>query len=218
MGCGSRYAEAWQFAAFWCVEQLLTGAHEGVGPGDAALQDSQRSFLTRGVIPYQGFILYNLTQNTSGPVTAVTETTLTATGVTWDADDLYRITLINAIEISTIEHWLDIAASDIHAALMAIHACDCTLRSGATGYLEKLNIIDAAAYYNCKCGNTHLSNEMKQAYLRWMGEQLNLIATGVIELCSGATGANFPAMGSASQSVTDFNAAHIIINDILRNS
>ena len=217
MGCGSRFAEAWQFASFWCVEQLLSGAHDGAGPGDATLTDATQQFRTKGVEANKGFVLYNLTDDTSGAVTAVTETSLTATGVTWGNGDLYRITLINGIEIANIEHWLDVAASDVHAAMMATDACDCTLRTGARNYLSKLNIIDAAAYFSCKCANTYITDAQKSNLLRWMGEQLQMIATNVIELCQGATGANYPAMGWASQSVTDFAAADIIINDIMRN-
>lgn len=218
MSCGSTFASAWQFAAFWCVEQLLTGAHGGAGPADAALSDINQQFRTKGVAANQGFVLYNTTAGTSGQVTAVTETTLIATGVTWDNGDAYRITLINGTEVANIQHWLDVAASDVHAAMMATNACDCTLRTGARAYLEKLNIIDAAAYYNCKCGNTYITDAQKGTLLNWMSQQLQMIATNVIELCQGETGAKFPAMGWASQSVTDFAAADIIINDILANS
>jgi len=218
MGCGSRFAEAWEFAAFWCVEQLLAGTHGGAGPADAALSDITQQFRTKGVQANRGFVLYNVTQSTSGQVTAVTETSLTATGVTWAAGDTFRITLINGTEIANIEHWLDVAAGDVHAAMMAADACDCTLRTGASAYLGKLNIIDAAAYYSCKCANTYISDSQKQALLQWVGAQLTMIATGVTELCSGETGSNFPAMGWAQQAVTDFAAATIIINDLMRNS
>jgi len=218
MGCTSRWAEAWQFAGFWCLDNLMTGAHDGAGPGDAALQDNDARFTTKGVQANTGMVLYNLTDNTHGAVTAVTETTITATGVTWDNGDLYRITLIDGIQIANIEHWLDVAASDIHAALASVGACDCSLASWATSYLEKLVIIDAASYYSCPCGNPHLSDARKDTLLQWMGTQLTNIATGVIDVCDGATGANFPAMGWAQQGQDAFSRAMIIYNDILRNS
>ena len=218
MACNGAFASAWEFASFWCVEQLLAGAHGGAGPADAALSDAQAQFLTKGAQPNVGMILYNLTAGTDGPITAVTETTLTATGVTWDNGDLYRIVLITGLQISTIDHWLSVAASDIHAALASVGACDCTLASWAGGYLKKLNIIDAASYYMCPCGHPHITNDMRQAYLNWMSTQLENISAGVIDVCAGATGSKFPAMGWASQSVSSFAAAEIIYNDIIKNS
>jgi len=210
--------DAWSWATFWCVDNLIAGTHDGAGPGDAALQDNDAHFLTKGVQANVGMVLYNLTDSTSGPVTAVTETTITATGVTWDNGDSYRITLITGMQIANIEHWLDVAATDIHAALASVGACDCTLASWATSYLEKLVIIDAASYYSCPCGNPHLSDARKDTLLQWMGTQLTNIATGVIDVCDGATGANFPAMGWAQQGQDAFSRAMIIYNDILRNS
>ncbi len=218
MSCNGSYADAWQFAGFWCLDNLLSGAHDGAGPGDAALQDLDAQFTTRGVQANVGMVLYNLTDDTSGPVTAVTETTITATGVTWDNGDLYRITLITGVQIANIDHWLDVAASDIHAALASVGACDCSLASWAHGFLEKLVIIDAASYYSCPCGNPHLSDSRKDTLLNWMSTQLMNIATGVMDVCDGATGSNWPSMGWAQQGQDEFSRAMIIYNDILRNS
>jgi len=216
MACSGRYAEAWQFAAFWCVGNVITGADDSGGAANVFLTDSVMDFTRSGVKANQGMMLYNTTQNTSGAVTAVTLTTITATGVTWDDGDAYRITMITAAERSTIEHYLNIAASDIHAAMAASGACDCVLASWATGYLEKLNIIDAAAYYTCPCGAPSMSDERKGALLDWMSQQLLNIRTGAIELCHGHTGSDFPAIGWAEQSLTDFNAANIIVNAGMR--
>lgn len=219
---GERFAEAWEFAAFWCYGQLITGAHEGAMAAPT-LTDSQGDFLTRGVQPNVGMILYNLTQGTDGPVTAVTQTTITATGVTWDTADLYRICLINGIEISTIEHYLNVAAGDIIVALAASGQCDCNWSAWAlstdttVGLLAKLNIIDAAAYYNCKCGSTQFSSGERDNYLKWMSEQLRQLRDGELDICQGATGKNFPAMGWAQQGHSEFQMAQIIWNDILRN-
>lgn len=217
MTCTGRYAEAWQFASFWCIENLFTGAHEGAGPVDASLSDSQAQFVTKGVRPNVGMVLYNTTQSTNGVVTAATEHALTATGVTWALGDIYRIVPIDSIERGTIEHYLDIAASDIHVALAATGACDCTYASWAAGYLAKLNIIDAAAYYSCKCGQPRFDTNQRQIFLEWMSQQLTNLVDGTTDVCQGATGKDFPAMGWAEQSVTEFNAASIIWADILRN-
>ena len=218
MSCTGKYAEAWSFASFWCLDNLLSGAHDGAGPADATLSDAHAQFQTKGVQANVGMVLYNLTAGTDGLVTARTETTITATGVTWDTGDLYRITLIDGVQIANIEHWLDVAASDIHAALASVGACDCTLASWAVSYLQKLVIIDTILWYNCPCGNPHISDSMKQAYINWMSTELQNIATGVKDVCDGATGSNYPAIGWAEQGVSEFAQAEIILNDILRNT
>lgn len=220
---GGRFAESWEFASFWCYGSLITGAHDG-GNAAPALSDAQGNFLSRGAIPSVGMILYNLTQGTEGGVTAVTGTTVTAAGVTWDTGDLYRICLINGIEISTIEHYLNVAAGDIIVALAASDQCNCNWSSwalssnGTVGLLAKLNIIDAAAYYQCDCGQTRFSPAERDRYLRWMSEQLVQLRDGDLDICQGATGKNWPAMGIAQQAHTEFQAAEIVFNDILRNS
>ena len=123
-----------------------------------------------------------------------------------------------AEERDAIENYLEIAATDIYAALASVGACDCTLASWATGFLQKLVLIDAAAYYNCPCANPRLNSDQKANLLQWMGVQLTNISTGVIDVCDGATGANWPSMGWASQGFDEFSRAQIIFNDILRNS
>lgn len=223
MACLEAYALPWMAATFWCVDQMIQGTHEGAGPADAALVYAQGDFVNRGVEPLIGMTLYNVTQGTSGDVTARTATTITAAGVTWNAADAFRIVLMNGLEEDTIEHYLEVAAGDINAALHATGACDCTWASWvrntdtAVGFLGKLNIIDMAAYYSCQCGQPRLSDAMKQKYLDWMSQQLSMLVSGELEICDGETGSKFPSMGWAEQSHTDFQAAQIIWNDILRN-
>lgn len=224
MSCSGRYAEAWNFVVFWCVDQMIRGLHEGAGPADAALTYAAGDFVNRGVEADNGMVLYNTTAGMSGEVTAVTNTTITATGVTWANGDAFRIVLANGLELDTIEHYLNVAATDIHAALHSVAACDCGWESWVTnsgdaiGFLAKLNIIDAASYYACNCGKPRFTDAQQARYLTWMSQQLEMIMTGRIELCSGETGADFPATGWGEQSVTDFAAAQIIFNDMLRNS
>lgn len=219
---GTRFAEAWEFAGFWCIGNLIYGAHDG-GMGVAVLSDVQGDFAVRGVRPLVGMILYNLTQGTSGGVTAVTSTTITAAGVLWNTGDRYRIALIDGIEISTIEHYLDVAVGDVIIALQASDQCNCTWSawalstSSSVGYLAKLNIIDAAAYYQCKCGEPKFSPAERDRYLQWMSTQLQQLRDGDLDICLGATGKNWPAMGWAQQSHSEFQAADIIWNDILRH-
>ena len=215
--CDEGYTSAWAYVTFWCRSQLLTGVHDGAGPADVALADAEAMFKTNGVRPDAGMILYNLTADTSGEVTAVTEGTLTATGVTWDALDLYRIVPITGKKIALLEHQLDMVAANIHAALGAVGACDCTLASWAPDYLAKLNVIEAAVFHRCPCDRT-LTSEEKAAYLEWMNEQVRMIREGEIELCAGHTVKGFPAIGYAEQGVTAFNEARIIDNAIRRDS
>lgn len=119
-------------------------------------------------------------------------------------------------EKSMIQAFINIGASDIHAALSAVGACDCTLADWATGYLTKLNVIEAMVVHNCPCGR--ISDEMKRAWLDWLENQFDAIRTSRIELCADATAAEYPAMTWAQQSLTDWNAARIVYNDMLRNS
>jgi hypothetical protein len=220
--CTGRFAEAWEYAIIVCVGAVIKRIHTGAD-GAAVLTDSQVDFVTGGVLADVGMVLYNVTDGSSGAVTAVTPHTLTATltGGTdndWDAGDVYRIVTINALEIATIEQYLDIAASDVHSALAASGACDCTLASWATAYLKKLNIYDALSYYLCPCGKVKMSDEARAAYLAWAENQFSLLRKGEIEVCAGETGSDFPALDWADQSVTEFAAARIISNDVDRNS
>ena len=212
MTCSGAYALGWQYAAFFCVGSLLKGEHGGAGPADAALSDAGVNFLNAGVKPNVGMVLYNLTAGTDGPVTAATEHTLTATGVTWDPLDVYRIVMITAAQRSTIEHYLDVTAGDIHAARAASGGCECTLASWAHEHLEKLNIIEAGIFHECPCGDPKITDEQRRLYQEFITDQLAQIRDGRIELCEGATGSEYPAIGIAEQTVTEFNQALITMN------
>jgi hypothetical protein len=223
MTCSGRWAEAWQFTSFWCISAMLKGQDDGGGAGVAFLTDSQVDFAAFGIEANVGMTLYNLTQGTSGPVTAVAPNTLTATGVIWNDGDLYRIVAMTRAEQSAAENALDIAATDVHSALAAADACDCTLAGWAYdatqlgySYLAKLNIIDAAIYHDCPCAKTHISEEMRKAYMAWVDTELELIRTGKKELCEGATGADFPAAGYAELTWTNFNVGRILENEAMR--
>lgn len=216
MGCTGRYAEAWEFAAFWCTSSLLRGFDDSGGAGNPHLTDADGKFLSRSVVRNEGMVLYNLTAGTSGPVTDVTSSTLSATGVTWSDGDEYRIVTITGEEIATIEHFLDVAANDIFAALAAVAACDCNLADWAAGFLNKLNIIDAASWYNCQCGQPSLSDEARAGLIEWCNQQLNAIREGMTEVCHGATGAGYPAMAFAQQARTSWAAAQLIYDQLVR--
>jgi len=50
-----------------------------------------------------------------------------------------------------------------------------------------------------------------------LNNQLDLIRTGKLELCAGATGSEYPAISYAEHGNTAWNSARIIYNDILRS-
>lgn len=216
MPCSGRYAEAWQYAAFWCKAQLLTGVHGGAGPADAALRDTTVNFINAGAVAGTGQILYNVTANTSGPITAVTANTLTATGVTWAANAAYRSAFLTTAERSTLEHYLNITAGDIYAALASVGACSCTFSAWGASYLAQINIILARVFYDCPC-SPDLSDAEKQLYSQLANDRLALIRSGEIDVCQNATGSKYPAIGWAEQGLTEFSQAEIIVKDIERN-
>lgn len=217
MSCSSNQTEAWEFSSFWCTASLLKRVDNGTGNGRAYLEDTQVDFAAAGVAANVGMVLYNLTDGSSGPVTAVDEHRLTATlaGGTnnnWDVGDAYRIVTLDAQQIATVENVLDLAIADIHAAMAAAGACDCTLSSAGKRLIKKLNIVEAAGFYQCPCAKPTLSDDVRQNLLDWAERQLELIRTGKLELCAGATGAEFPAVDWAEQSVNEFSGARIISN------
>jgi hypothetical protein len=191
----------------------------------ASLSASQADFVNDGFRPNEGMILYNTTQATSGPITAVTPTTMTATGVTWDNGDAYRAVSIGGDEIATIEHYLNVTAGNIFAVLASVGACDCTMATWAyngnfdgADFLGKLNIIEAGAYHVCRCGmpGQRMTPEERTHWLTQSNMQLDAIRMGRIDVCDGATGSDYPVTGWAEQATTEFNRARIIANRIAR--
>jgi len=85
--------------------------------------------------------------------------------------DFFQMSCSSADEESQAQIYLDLVASDIHAALAATGACDCTFALWANGYLAKINIIEAAVLFQQPCG-PELSEEMKKAYLEWVTREL----------------------------------------------
>ena len=218
MVCSTRYAEAWEFGVFFCVGNLVSGVHGGIGPADIALEDLNKNFIPFGLRPNIGQVAYNLTQGTNGVITDVNETTVTAFGVTWNANDQYRISTLDATELVTAEHYLDITAVDITIALQSIGACDCTWWSQFDDWAKKINIIEAAVLHSCPCASPELSDAQRVSLLDWADKQLERLRKMEFDPCEGHTGKDFPVTGWAAQSKTPFVSADIIINDILRNS
>ena len=123
---------------------------------------------------------------------------------------------LEADEIVRIELMLDLASADVHSALAAANACDCTLAGWADTYLTKLTYYEAAALYNCPCGNALDSEERKRQILEWVSEQLALIRNGEVEVCQDETGTTFPAVSWAEHNVNVWQTALIAYNKMLR--
>lgn len=132
-----------------------------------------------------------------------------------DYVDFWCLGEIGSEAETMIRQFLEIAVSDVHAALAATGACDCTLAGWATEYLKKLQVIEAAVIYNCPCGTVNLTDDMKRNWLEWLNGQYKMLRTGEIEVCDGETGADFPSMGWAEQAWTDWNRAQVVYNDLV---
>lgn len=215
MPCTGRYAEAYDYAVMFGCETPHVGVDNSGGGPNLFLTDTTVNFTQLG-IPVLACVL-NATTGTYGRVSVVTATVLTTTN-RWSNGDIYQVLSLDEREIATIERYLSIAANDIHMARQANGGCDCDLTDAAAEYLRKLNIIDAAIWHQCPCASPDLSDQVRQAYLTWITNELTNIRTGKIELCEGETGSEFPVIGWAEQSVTPWAAAQIILNKLARDS
>ena len=108
---------------------------------------------------------------------------------------------------------LTFAASNIQAALQSSGAINCSMDDWATTYLKNLNVILGAVLYYAPCW-PHLTVEEKRLYMEFANEQLAQIRDGRLELCSGATGKDFPSIDWAEQAPDEFSAAKLINKDL----
>lgn len=134
----------------------------------------------------------------------------------YDAVMCAELDLSDAALVAKVELILDIAASDIHAAMAASDSCDCTLASWAAVYLKKLNIVDAAVLHNCPCVN-NLTYDEREAKRLWIEDQLEQIRTGKLPLCEDDHGSEYPAVATAEHSWTGWNAEQILANELSKN-
>jgi hypothetical protein len=132
-----------------------------------------------------------------------------------DANDFATYWNVDIEEIyeAQVNRLLDMASSNIYAALQAAGAGSCSMDDWATTYLKNLNVILGAVLYYAPCW-PHLSVEEKRLYMEFANGQLTEIKNGTLELCSGATGKDFPSIDWAEQSVDEFSAAKIIVKDL----
>lgn len=139
-----------------------------------------------------------------------------ASAAEYDALMCANLDLTDADVLAEVNSYLALAASDVHVALAAVGACDCTLASWATAYLKKLNIIDAAVVHNCSCGR-RLNDDQRDRWREWLERQYELIYSGKITVCSGDTGSDYPAIAWAEMSYTEWNAEQIANNEAMRD-
>lgn len=213
MGTSGRLAEAWDYGVFWAFYSLHVGLHDGEEGPTTTLADSSADFLALEID--EGMPVRNATRGTYGRVLAVATSALT-TDIDWRLHDRYELLPMPAAEVATVERYLEIASSDIHAALAASGQDRCTLADWADGYLRKLCVVNAAVYHRAPCGNPDVDASIKQAYLRWVSEQLELIRTGRLELCAGHTGRDFPAVGWLEHGWTSWVQAEIALKGAQR--
>ena len=78
-----------------------------------------------------------------------------------NADDFQSVwgCEVNPDYESLINRQLDLSASQIHAAMAAVGACDCTLATWATEYLKHLNCVVAALTLQGPCPCPNLTTE-----------------------------------------------------------
>lgn len=216
---GVAYATAEDYVGFLCNSARISRVHDG--PDEAlSLTDSIGRFRTRGIQAGVGMILYNLTDGSQAVVTGVTEDNLVGTltgGVDnfWEIGDQYLIVTVDAFERATVDHYLEVTASDIAAAVAAGGQCECSITAWGAALLKKLNILDAISLYVCSCRAGAISDTERQQHRNFVEAQLKLIREGRIDVCGGS-GSDGPAFGSSKEAVTPFAAAQIIRDRIER--
>jgi len=213
MPCVGRYAEAWQYASFWCMGAILLGVdNSGAGP-NAYLIDTTVDFINAGARPGVGQVLTNLTTGLFGYVTAVDHTKLTAGTLAFTNGQSYRFVSIDASARARIEHALNQTATEIHAALGAAGACSCTFSSWGAAFLGQVNIVLARLFWDCPCAPALTSDE-RRIYSDMVANRLKSIMTGEYDVCEGETGSGYPSIGVAQQAWTEFQASRIIVDRI----
>lgn len=147
---------------------------------------------------------------------------MSCTEIFANAGDYIEIWRLGAIDtndesvMSEIDSALTMANSDIVMALVTADACSCTLPVATLAHLKKLVVINAAVLFKASCGPS-LTDAMRETYLTWITDQLDLIRTLEIDPC-GETGSTAPAVGHAEQAMPGINTADIIIKGILKNT
>ena len=115
---------------------------------------------------------------------------------------------------AAIERALDITSGRILLALASVGADSCPLSTGGTDALKLLNCLLAALFHDCPCGGA-LEDDVRISIGEQVTEMLTALGNGVLEVCQGETGTNFPVFEWAEQGLTVWNEARIIYNNRL---
>ena len=115
-----------------------------------------------------------------------------------------------------VNRYLKRASGVINMAIQAQGACSCVFTDATNAYLGQLAVVLAVIYHVQPCARPVLTVEQQRMYLDQATNEIAMIRKGEIELCEGETGADFPSLGWAEQSLTDWNAARIIVNQSQR--
>ena len=127
--------------------------------------------------------------------------------------DFWCVEIRGTDEADQVKNYLRRASSTINMAMQASGMCDCTLTTASIQYLRDLSIVLAVVYHACPCARPKLTIEEKRMYLDQVQAELTQIRRSEIELCHGATGADFPALGWAQQGWTPWGTAEIIYEE-----
>lgn len=117
-----------------------------------------------------------------------------------------------------VNRYITKVARQINVTLRATAQCDCTFSTDALEYLQQLNIIGASLMIVCHRCQPQFTDDERRYWGEWLKDELSYLRSGELDLCDGATAKQYPAMTWAEQSLTDFNIARIVYNDVLRNS
>ncbi len=100
--------------------------------------------------------------------------------------------------LDDINRYIRHGAARINMALRASDQCTCSWNTDAEYLLRELNLIAAALLIFCPdCGGKFTADE-KEFYNGWLGEQLEQLRTGQLELCDGETAVDYPPLASRS--------------------
>lgn len=118
--------------------------------------------------------------------------------------------------LDDVKRYIAKGASRINVTLSATAQCDCTFNAYADEYLQELNLVAAILLIHCPDCSRHLPADDRTFYHGWLSEQLELLRSGKLDLCAGATAVDYPAFGVAQYALTNRNAARMILNHELR--
>ena len=110
-----------------------------------------------------------------------------------------------------IETTLDLAAGHIDGARASVGAAGCAVSTAVADQLKMVNAIFAAVVWSCPCSRA-LTEEAKDRLLPYAQSVVEAIVSGVLEVCEGETGINFPAIALPQIAWNDAIAAEIYNN------